>query len=782
MSKNIEQLKREVSNKDVVWSFDDFCTYMIHMKYHFEYKEDNIYNISNQCKLLHLPMGIAICGYQQNDSELFALFSDKPDKDTVIIFSESVSTVLKLCNTDDCEYTELKSIYFQGSSVRFNAFTAHCGLDWLYIRNFADIPKYKIIRGLYNNCKINNAKSCINEVTFYECFNKMQDSKLSLGWASACDSFFDCKGCSIEFKVSGSMDANNLANCCKHTNIAITCIDSDTEDIPEFCLKDSFNDLDNCNIQFSRELKSIDNSFNNCTDLRINNKSVHASIKIDNILHMCGNLFKNSGLKVLNIGVTETSWINWNEGHTEIGDIGDSDTLYNIYIHGNSLDSELFYDITRSQCNRLTIQATDEPIIFLTSNNSIKYPGDCRDLKLPQTITDIVGLQYAFGKFVTSMVFSRASVLDSRIFPCIHDFSTGFFRLNSNCRLLILGKNVEKIDEEVFRYASYSCTDIILDGKINSLIKSIPTFPSRNIYIVGRRDEFNIDSQQLKFHRVYYVDSIEQAEDMVNIKYKAPNKVIKVLTGGAEEELYTKYKNASMKLYKLFLLHKRLEKANYTTAQQQEKIFNTFYNMLYNNLPNNNSNSKDCLRKTQYGFRNRTIVYTDNKEIMLKEDGDIKKIATLHEHKYNIIESLIDRLISKKYIGIPISYSLSHGDIITIIGNSDEHYNTKLLSEVEPVVVLNNDNLQYLNTIGDMMLNMSRGIVLVYGIWTEDVKHLYQLCYEVETAKFIEVISEYRNMADIDINMFTASIVHMYTLDEARSIDTPFAIELSSML
>lgn len=249
----IKKLKSEAGDGRKVWNTADFVMYMKAMNYTYTLDSGVLSDVDCRCKILHIPYGVNL---------VRNLFKGRPDKDTKIIFSDTVSSVGKIYADCGDELIELSDIVFQRDGREFEEFDGK-GLCNLKISGSANIPNAASVYNLYNNCEIKQRIEVVVD-NIQSSFKSCRNIGLYADIKTVRSSFNNCTACEIYVRTGRTVESFNKLNVCE-VNINL----SKYSKSDKLCICESVLECNNSSIIIDGKVIALDRSLNMLTDCSI---------------------------------------------------------------------------------------------------------------------------------------------------------------------------------------------------------------------------------------------------------------------------------------------------------------------------------------------------------------------------------------------------------------------------------------------------------------------------------------------------------------------------------
>lgn len=441
----IKYLLSTVANPNVVWTMQEFEMYMKYMKY--TYKVSSIgttsttyglLDVDEKCKVVHIPIGIV---------EVQNLFRNEPiHKDTVIIFSSTVSGVRKLCKNRKSDIIEVGSIFFQkGTKTNptdksLDIFEG-VGLYNLKINGHCNLPDCKLIMNTFNSCEMRIFN--IETITSIQSsFNNLINSKIMVksrgikhSFCSMFDSEIYLETCRTSLEDAANI--NDSFNICRDSSIII-------EPVFMTHIRESLNKCactfikitDNSNIEL---LRSSVNLGTNITGILDNGKLDLTGI---NEIYKSCNM---EGVKDIYIEDIANGVKTYPIGKDMKGGAGSavlhirayrSNAMGKGFISGDCLTeyNEDFYSDIQWDLNK--VYEEYEFNIGLSLSTTLTKCKGYMDIKLPNNVT-ILNVNNSFD----------GDIIDTMIVPNAHTISLSILN-RQMAHTIILNDNIEHIEND----------------------------------------------------------------------------------------------------------------------------------------------------------------------------------------------------------------------------------------------------------------------------------------------------------------------------------------------
>lgn len=213
----IERLKAEAGNPNIVWSMKDFKDYMWAMGYGYEITGYSIGNISNNCKIVHIPKGIKNSLY---------LYRDKVNSVDTLIFPAEFNELISMykdsekdISLDSKDKIAVNNIYFQSNGhINDSEEFKGSGFCNLRVTGKSNLPAFDKIIRMYNMCILNSCKlsgvDTGRNANIKESFLQCIDSNINIKASSISSCFVADLGCNILVKCSRiKLSFGSLENC-----------------------------------------------------------------------------------------------------------------------------------------------------------------------------------------------------------------------------------------------------------------------------------------------------------------------------------------------------------------------------------------------------------------------------------------------------------------------------------------------------------------------------------------------------------------------------------------
>lgn len=482
---DLRDLDKEAPDKSIVWSVEDFETYM--KKHNWKYtllkNYDDTYNIKHidpNCTVVHLPYGAD----QIND-----LFEEIPVNLDTIVIPSSVRSIRCICEyaSNDNRVT-IKNILFQETIHALSFFPAE-GLKYLNITGRAELPCSTTIHKAYNYCNFSS-----DNIEFYK--NKFSDIVID-------NCFCNCQFNNIDIAINSKSYRASFTRCSGINSVTIG------EKITAIQ-----NCLNRCNIKavdFTRakELKIITSSFthNNITSLDLSCVEKLTTLGSSSFLgcESLSNVILPSELRY----IEGTAFY----GCDSLKYLKLPSTIESCNIHNNS-GMTIEYPSNIHKITNYLIGTCVEKLIFAGKIEHI-YSEAFNKCTI-ENLSDIDGLELVDTLDKASFAGAMIKTIDLRCMKLVTEIPDECF-LGCCATTIILSDSITSIGAKAFKKCSKTKNIVIGPSvkKINATAFTDVQSSLLKIYVVkGSYAHKFLSKEKYNFNFVF-IDSVDDAYDMI---------------------------------------------------------------------------------------------------------------------------------------------------------------------------------------------------------------------------------------------------------------------------